>query len=40
MTIQARRIVLAVLAVLGLLLARRRPVRNPESAGDWHPAGH
>jgi hypothetical protein len=39
MTPQARRVVLAVLAVLGLLLARRRPVRGPEPAGDWHPAG-
>ncbi len=38
MTPQARRIVFAVFAFLGLLLARRRPVRNPEPAGDWHPA--
>ena len=38
MTLQARRIVLAVLAFLGLLLVRRRPVRNPETAGAWHPA--
>lgn len=38
MTAQGRRFALAFLAVLGLLLVRRRPVRNPELSGEWLPA--
>jgi hypothetical protein len=38
MTSQARRLVIAALAMLGMLLVRRRPVRNPEPSGEWRPA--
>jgi len=38
LTPQARRPVLSVIAVFGLMLFRRRPVRTPENTGDWHPA--
>ena len=38
MTPQIRRLVLSALAMLGLMLIRRRPVRHPERSGDWHPA--
>jgi hypothetical protein len=38
MTPQIRRLVLSVLAVVGLALVRRRPVKGPEPTVDWHPA--
>jgi hypothetical protein len=37
MTPQVRRLLLTIIAMLGLVLIRRRPVRSPEPTGDWHP---
>ena len=37
MTPLLRRVLAAAVALLGVILLRRRPVRGPERDGSWHP---
>jgi hypothetical protein len=38
MTPQIRRLLFALLALVGVAAIRRRPVKRPEPTGGWHPA--
>jgi hypothetical protein len=35
-----KRLLVAAAVALGVAAFLKRPVKQPEPAGDWHPAGH